>query len=88
MGRGGRCATVHMIDFGLSKLFCHPANKRHIAYCEGKRLTGTVRYASINAHLGFGKSVCTLLPRHCLVTVLPLLSSQCCILHGYVNVSH
>jgi serine/threonine protein kinase len=54
MGRGGQLSTVHMIDFGLSKLYCHPVNRRHIAYCEGKKLTGTVRYASINAHEGCG----------------------------------
>eukprot|EP00603_Paraphysomonas_imperforata_P014579 CAMPEP_0114472208 /NCGR_PEP_ID=MMETSP0104-20121206/12253_1 /TAXON_ID=37642 ORGANISM="Paraphysomonas imperforata, Strain PA2" /NCGR_SAMPLE_ID=MMETSP0104 /ASSEMBLY_ACC=CAM_ASM_000202 /LENGTH=367 /DNA_ID=CAMNT_0001646165 /DNA_START=145 /DNA_END=1248 /DNA_ORIENTATION=- len=53
MGRGGSWAVVHMIDFGLSKLYCHPTNKRHIPFCEGKKLTGTVRYASINAHLGY-----------------------------------
>ena len=65
MGRGGGgFSTVHMIDFGLSKLYCHPSNKRHIAYCEGKKLIGTVRYASVNAHWGFGNIsafVCSIL---------------------------
>lgn len=59
MGRGGRVSTVHMIDFGLTKLFCHPSSRRHIPFSEGKKLTGTVRYASISAHRGCGESPVT-----------------------------
>lgn len=35
---------TYIIDFGLAK--------RYIPYKEGKSLTGTARYASINTHLG------------------------------------
>jgi serine/threonine protein kinase len=54
MGRGSRRHMVYVIDFGLAKLYRDPRNQRHIAYQEGKNLTGTARYASINTHLGIG----------------------------------
>lgn len=55
MGRGGRRTMCYIIDFGLSKLYRDPRNHRHIPYREGKNLTGTARYASINTHMGIGK---------------------------------
>lgn len=42
---------VYLVDYGLCKRFRMEAND-HIPYREGKRLTGTVRYASIHTHLG------------------------------------
>jgi casein kinase I family protein HRR25 len=54
MGRGGRRTMCYVIDFGLSKLYRDPRNHRHIPYREGKNLTGTARYASINTHMGIG----------------------------------
>ena len=41
-----------MIDFGLSKRFKDPRSGKHIQYKDGKELTGTARYASLNTHLG------------------------------------
>lgn len=47
---------IYVIDFGLSKRYRHPKSKRHNPYREGKSLTGTPRYASINNHLGVEQS--------------------------------
>lgn len=43
---------LYLIDFGLSKRYIDGKTRRHITYREGKGLTGTPRYASINSHLG------------------------------------
>lgn len=55
MGRGSRRHMVYVIDFGLAKLYREPRTHKHIAYKEGKNLTGTARYASIGTHMGSGE---------------------------------
>ena len=55
MGVGDSRNSVYIIDFGLAKLYRMPKHKEHICYRKGKSLTGTARYASVNAHLGIGK---------------------------------
>ncbi|KAF5345207.1 hypothetical protein D9758_009654 [Tetrapyrgos nigripes] len=52
MGIGKRGNQVNIIDFGLAKKFRDPHTRLHIPYREGKNLTGTARYTSINTHLG------------------------------------
>lgn len=50
MGKGSKSHIVYIIDFGLAKRYMDKDG--HIPYRDGKNLTGTARYASINAHLG------------------------------------
>lgn len=56
IGAGKKNRTLFMIDFGLAKRYRDPRTHQHIPYKENKNLTGTARYASVNAHLGLEQS--------------------------------
>jgi serine/threonine protein kinase len=43
---------LFIIDFGLSKRYRDSKTDKHIEYRDGKSLTGTARYASVNSHVG------------------------------------
>jgi serine/threonine protein kinase len=51
MGTMNKKNMLYILDFGLAKKYVM-ANGRHIPYKEGKNLTGTARYASVNTHIG------------------------------------
>lgn len=55
-GIGPHCNKFYMIDFGLAKKYRDPQTNAHILFSSSKRLIGTVRYASINAHEGLEQS--------------------------------
>jgi len=52
MGIGKNSHMAHVIDYGFSKRYRDPKTGKHIPFREGKSLTGTARYASINTHQG------------------------------------
>jgi serine/threonine protein kinase len=56
IGTGQKSNTVFVIDLGLSKRYIDSRSGQHIPFREGKHLTGTARYASINTHLGIEQS--------------------------------
>jgi len=56
VGTGEQGSSVFCVDFGLSKRYRHPKTLQHIPHRDGRSLTGTPRYASINNHLGVEQS--------------------------------
>ena len=52
IGRGKYSHIVYILDFGLSKKYWSTRQNKHIQFCTNKKLTGTARYASINALSG------------------------------------
>lgn len=56
LGIGDTADQLYVIDLGLSKKYKSSRTGEHIAYREGKNLTGTARYASINTHRGLEQS--------------------------------
>jgi len=56
IGLNEKSNLIHVIDFGLSKRFKDKNSGQHIPYRENRNIVGTIRYASINAHLGIEQS--------------------------------
>lgn len=52
MGVDAASDRVYIIDFGLSKKYRDERTHAHVPYKKNKNLTGTARYASVNAHCG------------------------------------
>ncbi|OLP93969.1 Casein kinase I [Symbiodinium microadriaticum] len=52
-GVGNKVHHLYLIDFGLSKRYW---DKKHVPSTQKLSLTGTARYASLNAHRGFEQS--------------------------------
>ena len=56
MGRNELDGTLHLIDFGLAKKFRSSRTLKQFPLTKRKSLTGTARYASINALQGYEQS--------------------------------
>lgn len=55
-GVGEKKATLYIIDFGLSRKYMDLKSGFHIPYRDNRSMVGTVRYVSINTHLGIEPS--------------------------------
>jgi serine/threonine protein kinase len=47
---------VYLIDYGLAKSYIEPDKHKHAQFVQHKSLKGTVRYSSVNTHLGIDQS--------------------------------
>ncbi|CAJ1014612.1 Protein kinase domain/Protein tyrosine kinase/Fungal protein kinase, putative [Leishmania lindenbergi] len=56
LGCRSKAHILYIIDYGLSKLYWEVKKNSHIPFVEGRPLTGTARYCSINVHRGFEQS--------------------------------
>ena len=56
IGKDFNTNKLYIIDFGLSKRYIDKNTKKHILCKEGKGLTGTARYVSLNTHYGVEQS--------------------------------
>lgn len=77
MGIGRHCNKLFLIDFGLAKKYRDNRTRQHIHYREDKNLTGTARYASINAHLGELRVTCDT-QKHITVVTHEVMGAICC----------
>lgn len=56
LGLGEKAENVYLLDFGLAKKYRSSTNYQHYPMKNRKKLTGTARYASVNALKGYEQS--------------------------------
>jgi serine/threonine protein kinase len=56
MGKGNKRKYLYLLDFGLSKKYRSSSTLKHYPLIKRKKLTGTARYASVNALKGITQS--------------------------------
>ena len=56
MGIGKNSNDVYMIDFGLCKRYRDSHTKLFVPYKESVSMVGTIRYSSLNSHLGIDQT--------------------------------
>jgi serine/threonine protein kinase len=52
IGQGKKSNIVYLIDFGLCKRYLDPKTGEHITYRNDKGIVGTIKYLSLETHLG------------------------------------
>ncbi len=55
-GKGKNYSLLYLIDFGLVSYYKNPINKNHISFNENQKIKGTLKFTSINSHMGFSLS--------------------------------
>ena len=53
-GRPPHEEQLHLIDFGLARRYVDEATGEHIKCVSGHNFIGTLQFATLNTHLGFG----------------------------------
>ncbi|KAF8497315.1 kinase-like domain-containing protein [Gautieria morchelliformis] len=56
LGPKGSETSVYIVDFGIARRYRNPRNSVHMPFLDGKPLVGTVRYASLNTHVGIAQT--------------------------------
>ncbi|KAF8517485.1 kinase-like domain-containing protein [Gautieria morchelliformis] len=56
LGPKGCETSVYIVEFGISRQYRNPRNSVHMPFLDGKPLVGTVRYASLNTHVGIAQT--------------------------------
>lgn len=56
MGTGRNSQNLYMVDFGLCKRYRDVTTKLLVPYKEATSMVGTLRYSSLNSHLGIDQS--------------------------------
>ncbi|KIM92262.1 hypothetical protein PILCRDRAFT_117298 [Piloderma croceum F 1598] len=56
LGPKGSEISVYIVDFGLARRYRNPRTGVHMPFLDGKSVVGTVRYASLNTHLGIAQT--------------------------------
>lgn len=56
MGIGKNSNRVYIVDFGLCKRFRDENTKLKMPYKQNVSMVGTIRYSSINSHLGIDQT--------------------------------
>jgi serine/threonine protein kinase len=59
LGPKGSETNVYIVDFGIARRYRNPRNGFHMPFLDEKSVVGTVRYMSLNTHLGIGTSLNT-----------------------------
>lgn len=53
IGTGKKAGLIYIIDFGLAKRYEDPKTGNHISFKTNKGATGTLRYSSLGASMGY-----------------------------------